>query len=109
MFKVYQIQLTNAMIDKVNAEGFLSVPAMKVKMDLGLDREFTQDMFEHYELVATCEAKDLEDVFKIGNIRHERMNIIKQMHSVSVGDVIENPEGKMFVVRNMGFDEIFVA
>lgn len=63
---------------------------------------------DQYELVATIEADDLEDVFDIGNIGPEsKITRHKSMRSVSVGDIIEaSKSGKFFVVAHMGFKQL---
>jgi hypothetical protein len=60
-----------------------------------------------YEMVAEIDAEDLEQVFEIGNMGPEE-NIVrlKPMHSVSVGDVVLNDEGKAFYVDSFGFGEV---
>lgn len=58
-----------------------------------------------YEHVATIEAEDLEDVFRVGNIGpEEQIARIKPMHSVSVGDIIVDPKGHAFIVKSFGFE-----
>lgn len=61
----------------------------------------------HYRKVAEIDAKSLDDVFRIGNIGpEEQINRLSSMHSVSVGDVIQNPEGVFHAVARSGFEEI---
>lgn len=66
--------------------------------------------YNYYTHVANIEATDLDDVFEIGNIgQRSEIEIIKEtkMHSISVGDVIENDTTKeKFVVASLGFEEI---
>lgn len=61
----------------------------------------------HYERVCTIEASDLNEVFEIGNIGPEE-KITREagvrMHSISVGDVIGDDEGRLFIVKPFGFD-----
>jgi hypothetical protein len=60
-----------------------------------------------YEMVAEIDAEDLEQVFEIGNIGPEKnIKRLKPMHSVSVGDVILNSEGKAFYVDSYGFGSV---
>lgn len=60
-----------------------------------------------YEHVATIEAVDLDHVFEVGNIGPEsRINRLAKMHSVSVGDLIKDPDNKMWVVASIGFEEV---
>lgn len=69
----------------------------------------SQEVYEeHYRKVAIIEANDLDHVFEVGNVGpEENITYIDKMHSVSVGDIIENLEtGEKFVVKNLGFGEI---
>jgi len=60
-----------------------------------------------YRLVGKIEADNLEDVFEIGNIGPEkRIKRFGPMSSVSVGNLIEDEDGKFFVVKNIGFEEL---
>ena len=59
---------------------------------------------EYYTHVSTITAKDLNQVFEIGNIGpEESIERHSRMASVSVGDVIIDEEGSMFVVASTGF------
>ena len=109
-FKLYQIQLTNQIVDAVNAGE--EVPAYKMKMSMSMDFRGTKigqlagDAFaeEYYTHVSTITAKDLNKVFHIGNIGpEESIERHSRMASVSVGDVIIDEEGSMFVVASTGF------
>ena len=95
-YTVFQIRLTEEMIDCANAIGHTAAcqqfPAYRHYMDtthLGAKGYRGDAAFKFYDKVATIEADSLEDVFTIGNIgpehkitRHERM------HSISVGDIV---------------------
>jgi hypothetical protein len=64
-----------------------------------------------YEEVAAIEADDLNEVFQIGNIgpeeKIERFSYAdKNMHSISVGDVIRDDRGRCFVVAPLGFERL---
>jgi len=60
-----------------------------------------------YAKVAEIEANDLEHVFEIGNIGpEESITRMGSMSSISVGNIIEDADGKRFVVASFGFDEI---
>lgn len=60
-----------------------------------------------YKHVADIEADDLDSVFEIGNVGPES-SITRHapMHSLSVGDIIENPQGNQYVVARFGFNQI---
>jgi hypothetical protein len=58
-----------------------------------------------------CEiaASNLDQVFDIGNIGPEEKIVrLDRMHSVSVGDIIEDPTGEFHMVDDFGFNKIQV-
>lgn len=61
-----------------------------------------------YALVASIEAEDLEDVFRIGNIGpEENITRYEPMHSLSVGDIVVDVEtGLGYYVDSFGFGEL---
>ncbi len=62
---------------------------------------------KHHEVVCEIEANDLDEVFHIGNTGPESsIKRIKEMHSVSVGDVIRDEDGKCFIVKPVGFSRL---
>lgn len=57
--------------------------------------------------VASVEASDMEEVFKIANLQVEsKITRFEPMRSISVGDVIVDEDGKSFLVNNVGFSEV---
>ena len=63
---------------------------------------------DEYRMVALIDGKTLDDVFTIGNIGpEEKIERVESMHSVSVGDIIQDViDNKTFVVAKFGFEEI---
>jgi hypothetical protein len=60
-----------------------------------------------YKEVCAIEAKDLNEVFEIGNIGpEEKIERLDRMHSISVGDVIRDDCGRCFVVSPVGFKRL---
>ena len=60
-----------------------------------------------YKVVCQIEAKDLNEVFEIGNIGpEEKIERLDRMHSISVGDVIRDDRGRCFVVAPIGFTRL---
>ena len=60
-----------------------------------------------YKEVCAIEAKDLNEVFEIGNIGpEEKIERFDRMHSISVGDVIRDDRGRCFVVSPVGFKRL---
>ena len=112
-YKLYQIHLTDAEVDQVNAEGHNSVPKQKLKLDMnfndnpeaiakeGMDKGYFTPVSNIYT------EQGLEGVFEVGNIGPEaNIERLAPMYSVSVGDVVETPEGVRHVVASMGFKQL---
>lgn len=71
-----------------------------------VDKEF---FLTSYQEVCEIEAEDLEDVFRIGNIGPDekiRRFDFAPMHSISVGDVIQNEQNELYVVKGVGFERL---
>ncbi len=59
---------------------------------------------DQYELVATVEAKDVDEVFFFGNMKRSKFDVVGEMVSVSVGDIIHNLDtDETHVVGSVGF------
>ena len=56
-----------------------------------------------YKYVGDIQAKDLEDVFHVGNTG----GMPRGAYSLSVGDIVVNQYGRIFIVAPCGFDELF--
>ena len=112
-FAIYQIRITDAEVDLINATGdFNSVPKKKAKIDMEFDFAghkiggLADAAWEagYYTHVANIEADDYNDVFQIGNIGpEENIERLERMHSISVGDVIVGEDGTLAVVAPIGF------
>ncbi len=110
-YGVYQIQLTDEVIDRVNS-GVSSnqVPEFDAKMHSMLGNPKKGLALNLYKKVAIIEATGLENVFEIGNIGPEsKITRLGLMCSVSVGDIIEAPDGVRSVVASFGFEPVMDA
>ena len=103
-FKLFQIHLTEAEYNKVNAEGHNSVPKHLTKLDMSFAKNDVGSLAKKamdnnwYTHVSNITAEGLEKVFEIGNIGpEENIERLAPMYSVSVSDVVENEDGKQFV------------
>lgn len=114
-YKVYQIQLTDAEVDHVNANGHDSLPKQKIKVDMDFDfrgdkiASMARKAFEvgYYSHVANIQAEDFTQVFQIGNIGPEsQIERLGRMSSVSVGNVVEEADGTRWVCAPIGWKEI---
>jgi hypothetical protein len=112
-YKIFQIQLTDAEVAMINANGHDSVPKQKLRLNIsmsfgepigGLVKEALAA--EYYTHVGNITA-NLEDVFNVGNIGpEENIERLDRMSSLSVGDVVEDENGVRHVVASFGFEEI---
>jgi len=119
-FKIFQIHLTDAEVNTINETGdHFAVPkqAARLRLQFGTDNPyahenaddlvndaFTNGFFEH---VANIRANDLEGVFEVGNIGPENLiERFSQMHSISVGDVILDEDGMMWLTAQVGFQPV---
>ena len=111
-YKLYQLHLTDAEVDQVNAEGHNSVPKQKLKLDMSFNdnvAELAKEAMDkgYYTHVSNIEAEGLEGVFEVGNIGPESsIERLAPMYSVSVADVVETPEGVRHVVASVGFQQL---
>lgn len=97
MIKVYQVSSENL------EEMYPQSPFM-----YGMGGSF--DPVEHihkYEHVADLDCDTLDEAFEIGNIGpEERYTRYKDMHSVSVGDILVTDDNKTHIVASFGFDQL---
>ena len=112
-FKLYQIHLTEAEYNKVNAEGHNSVPKHLTKLDMSFAKNDTGSLSKKamdnnwYTHVSNITADSMEQVFEIGNIGpEENIERLAPMYSGSVSDVVENEDGKQFVCASIGWQEV---
>lgn len=105
MIKVYQIQLTNAEVDAIN-RGEES-PKSKAYFGRSFDRLFKPEFFEHYEHVATVDAINMEDAYRLMNLWEDESKIKRfgRCSSMSVGDILE-VDGKFYRCASFGFDDL---
>ena len=111
-FAIYQIQLTDAEIIRVNNGEVLDKRehSLDMSMPMVADDEMKNLALKgildgHYTRVATIEAEDYNDVWRAGNDNNrDRFELIDRMHSVSTGDMILNVDtGALAVVKSFGF------
>ena len=89
------------------------IPGVHVHLETtnSFDDEITwkPEWFEFYEKVADVDATDLEETFHLTNLWHkpELIHKVKEMHSVSVGDILLK-DGEYHMVAGCGFQQIEV-
>jgi hypothetical protein len=109
-YKVLQIQLSHAEVEMVNNGVELRKHVLKSWM---FGKHVVKNAKKalaanYYDHVMTVDAKNLEDVYAVGNFMHDRDLDKVQVHgtfsSVSVGDVVVDEDGFMFVVDMFGYE-----
>ena len=103
MIKVYQISLTDAEIDTINAGGYYT-PRIKAYFDRSLDSRFKAEFFQHYTHVATVDTNDMEKAFEYMNLWEDESKVEKlgPCSSMSVGDILEY-NGQLYRCASFGF------
>jgi len=114
-YKIFQIKLTDAEVDLINEKGHDSVHKQSLKLDMNLRKNDTgriaADAFNrgYYKHVSNITADSLEGVFHVGNVGpEENIERISPMHSLSVGDIVEDGSGAMSVVAGYGFKDVII-
>ncbi len=103
MIKVYQISLTDAEIDTINAGGYYT-PRIKAYFDRSLDSRFKAEFFQHYTHVATVDTNDMEEAFAAMNLWNSDkvQKVTRLVSSMSVGDILEY-NGQLYRCASGGF------
>jgi hypothetical protein len=111
-FDLYQIRVSREIFDEVNRLGSHDAvakisPEYKAHLDTTFGK-YRSEYISFYSHVATIEANDLEHAFEIGNIGPES-NITRfhPMHSISVGDLVRDYEGRWWFCAPMGWELAF--
>ena len=97
-FNIFQFKISREAVDRINDVGFdgdlgeFAIEA-KITRDVGYfgSERWEPVMASKFNLVAKCEASNLEDVFHMGNGYGDQSKFTKiaNMHSLSVGDLVE--------------------
>ena len=115
-FNIFQHILSSEAIDRINEVGFggdlgeFAIEA-KITRDVGCfgSERWEPAMAAKFNLVAECEADNLEDVFHMGNGYGDQSKFTKlgNMHSLSVGDLVECVDtGDMMMVDPTGWTKV---
>ena len=115
-FNIFQHILSSEAIDRINEVGF-DGELGEFQTDAKISRDVTfwgseswePAMASKFELVATCEANDLTDVFHMGNGYGDQSKFIRiaNMHSLSVGDLVECVDtGDVMMIDPTGWTKV---
>lgn len=106
MIKVYQIQLTNEEINAANrGDGAYTNPKIKAYFDRSFESTFKAENFQHYTCVANVYTDDMEEAFRLMNLWEDESKIDTwgPCSSMSVGDILELEDGKLYRCASWGF------
>jgi len=114
MIKIHQIQLTEAQVNLVNAEGHDAVPAQAAKLSTSFfgSSKFETENFAYYTPAYDVHTDDMDVAYEVTNLwnnQHIVEVIGDRGYSTSVGDILEMRNGEFYMVCNMGFEKIEVA
>jgi len=107
MIKVYQIQLTDSEIATVNGGGDYT-PRIKAYFDRSFESTFKAENFQHYDHVANVDVDGFDQAFRAMNLWQEdvhfdRIEKLGRCSSMSVGDILEDHDGKLYRCASFGF------
>jgi hypothetical protein len=109
MITIYQIQLTDDQITKVNTGNVVEAFDVRMKMSFGFDRsKFSEKYLKHYTKSWVIDTDSLDEAFEVSNSIGEKWkgSRIGRAHSGSVGDIFVNNEGDCFICDTYGFVEV---
>lgn len=106
MIKVYQIQLTDLEITIANEGG--STPKLKAFYDRMFESTFKAENFQYYTHVANVDVDGFEQAFRAMNLweddeNFDRVERLGPCSSMSVGDIVEDHDGKLYRCASFGF------
>jgi hypothetical protein len=115
-FNIFQHILSSEAIDRINEVGF-GGDLGEFQTDAKISRDVTfwgseswePAMASKFNLVAECEADNLEDVFHMGNGYGDQSKFIRiaNMHSLSVGDLVECVDtGDVMMIDPTGWTKV---
>jgi len=106
MIKVYQIQLADLEITIANSGS--TSPRLKAYFDRSLDGSFKAENFQYYTHVANVDVDGFEQAFRAMNlwqddVHFDRVEKLGRCSSMSVGDIVEDHDGKLYRCASFGF------
>ena len=113
MYKLLQNQALINNHNEINRlgwdEAIRTIPGVDTHMRVtshGARKFFTDDV-QHYAHVADIDASTLDDAFHIHNMENEaKITRYAQQHSLSVGDILVNELGALWLCEDMGWSQL---
>jgi len=117
-YKVLQMKLTNDQVDQIHAEGEKNSALWRFYQDANMfpDGDKVQNALRMglYDHMANIEAPDMNQVVHLGNTEDTVSDKIeflenkfgRKMHTITIGDVVEDPDGVRWFVNFTGFEKV---
>jgi len=115
-YKVYQMKLTNEQVDEINEQGAENSSLWKFYSDANMfpDGDKVQNALRMglYDHMANIEAPNMDQVVHIGNgehddeIEHLENKFGRKMHTITIGDVVEDTDGVKWFVNFGGYEKV---
>ena len=113
-YTVKQIAINHEMREMADARGHDAAAAQYPQYRARLvtqtrgSKGYEPEFAGYYTAVCLIQADDLNGVYAVGNLGPSTSitRLVPTMHSVSVGDIIEDPDGTQYMVNSFGFEEL---
>jgi len=117
-YKVFQMKLTDDQVDEINEQGAENSSLWRFYQDANMypDGDKVQNALRMglYDHMANIEAPDMNQVVHLGNTEDSVSDKIefldnkfgRKMHSITIGDVVEDPDGKKWFVNFNGYGAV---
>lgn len=117
-YKVYQMKLTDEQVDEINEQGAENSSLWRFYNDANMfpDGDKVQNALRMglYDHMANIEAENRDQVVHLGDTEFEVSDKIeflenkfgRRMHIITIGDVIEDPDGTRWFVNFGGFEKL---
>jgi hypothetical protein len=117
-YKVHQMKLTDEQVDEINEQGAENSSLWRFYNDANMfpDGDKVQNALRMglYDHMANIEADDRNQVVHLGDTEFKTSDKIeflenkfgRKMHTITIGDVIEDPDGTKWFVNFGGFEKV---
>jgi len=117
-YKIFQMKLTDEQVDEINEQGADNSSLWKFYQDANMypDGDKVQNALRMglYDHMANIEADDMNQVVHLGDTEFEVSDKIeflenkfgRKMHTITIGDVVEDPDGQKWFVNFGGYEKV---
>ena len=117
MYKLLQNQAVSTYINEINDLGWAAAAEKYPSIEAHLNATMGADKFSitwlpYYTMVAEIDASNMEDAFYIHNnpagdeILEQQITRYGRQHSMSVGDLLIDEKGNIYIVDTFGFEYV---